>query len=740
MSRKLLIDARQSDETRVVLINNTKIEDFDYETSHRKPLRGNIYLARVTRVEPSLQAAFVEYGGNRQGFLAFSEIHPDYYRIPVEDREKLLTEEAEEAAKRASAAAENPDDDEDDTSGDENADKDSDDDNDDSDEDIRPRNRQSNFTRRYKIQEVISRHQIILVQVAKEERGNKGAALTTYISLAGRYCVLMPNTHHGGGVSRKISDVTDRKKIKSVVSSLDLPQGMGVIVRTAGAKRTKAEITRDFNYLTRQWNNIRDKTMKSNAPSLIHEEGNLINRAIRDYYSVDVDEIIVEGDEAYKAAKHYMKDLMPNHVKKISAYENTDLPMFQHYQIEEMLTSMQQPQVTLKSGGYLVINQTEALVAIDINSGRATKERNIEETALKTNLEAAEEIARQLRLRDLSGLIVLDFIDMEVRRNQNAVERKLKEAIKSDRARIQTSGISQFGLLEMSRQRLRPSLSETLSNTCPHCKGSGIVYSTATAALFALRSIETTAPKVKSENLNVHMHSSIAMYILNNKRSIVDKIEERLKISIAIHSDDSLVAPELRFDEMPEQGNTRDEKPARRRPERKSTDTASADTATSTEGETQQQRGDSDDEKPRRRHRRGKGGRRHGSDNLNTPATATDNGQDATESQAASETTVKPKADIDASDKEKKETKKTSTKAKAKKATAKKTPAEETSAEETPAEKTSAAKSTSTAKTKKAAKTTKDKEPRQALSSAPLDVVDVGSAKPKAPKKGWWSS
>ena len=419
MTKRLLIDARQAEETRVVLLSGTRIEDFDYETENRKQLKGNVYLARVTRVEPSLQAAFVEYGGNRQGFLAFSEIHPDYYRIPIEDREALIEADSAEG-----------DDDRDETGSDgapetiggEEADE----------EDIRPKRQ----VKRYKIQEVISRKQIMLVQVVKEERGNKGAALTTYLSLAGRYCVLMPNNNRGGGVSRKITNIADRKRLKTVVGGLDIQAGMAVIVRTAGAKRTKTEIARDFNYLSKLWDDIRARTLESQAPCLIHEEGDLIKRSIRDLYTSEVDEVLVEGEEAYKIARNQMKMLIPSHLKKVQKYEGTH-PIFQHFNVENQMDTIHSPQVTLKSGGYLVINQTEALVAIDVNSGKSTRERNIEETALKTNLEAAEELGRQLRLRDLSGLIVVDFIDMEENRNQHAVERRMKDAMRNDRARIQ---------------------------------------------------------------------------------------------------------------------------------------------------------------------------------------------------------------------------------------------------------------------------------------------------------------
>lgn len=680
MSKKLLIDARQSDETRVVLLNNNKLEDFDYETSHRKQLKGNIYLARVTRVEPSLQAAFVEYGGNRQGFLAFSEIHPDYYRIPVEDREKLLAEEAERVNTAEDGAsddgasddssAENETAEESATEGDdapstmaadanaeesiseapdaengdaENADEaksndassDDDDDNADEEHDAREeRRRHSRISRHYKIQEVISRRQILLIQVVKEERGNKGAALTTYLSLAGRYCVLMPNTYHGGGVSRKISNPADRKKLKTIVNGLDVPKGMAVIVRTAGSKRTKAEITRDFNYLSRQWDDIRSLTMDSTAPALIHEEGNLVKRSIRDYYGADVEEILVEGEEAYKSARAHMKNFMPTHIKKVKSYEDSSMSMFQRHQVETMLSAMHEPQVVLKSGGYLVINQTEALVAIDVNSGRATKERNIEETALKTNLEAAEEIAQQLRQRDLSGLVVIDFIDMENNRNQNSVERKLKDALRNDRARIQVGSISQFGLLEMSRQRLRPSLAESVTNTCPHCNGTGRVRSVESASLQVLRSIEAEALKEKSNAMTVFMNSEIALYILNHKHALLVELQERFGITITLEQDNSLITPEIRVgNNAPSQqrqneggrenngrrrrgggggGNNKPQQDNNSQQDNDKSDHNKADGNTDGNAD-HPEASDEDEDKPRRRRRRGKrGGRRRG--------------------------------------------------------------------------------------------------------------------------------
>ena len=568
MSKKLLIDARQDDETRVVVLNEGQLEDFDHEISHRKPLKGNIYLARVTRVEASLQAAFVEYGGNKQGFLAFSEIHPDYYRIPVEDREKILAEAdnkttAETDEESITSEQENPQD-ETNEENDTNEEQQEATPNDELDDDasaLQKRRRQHfKIASRYKIQEVISNRQIILIQVVKEERGNKGAAVTTYLSLAGRYCVLMPNTYHNGGVSRKIANQADRKKLKTIVGNLDIPKGMAIIVRTAGSKRTKTEISRDFNYLMRQWNEIRDLTMESTAPALIHEEGDLIKRVVRDYYSADVNEILVEGKGAHKIARGHMKNLMPSHVKKVKLYEDETMPLFQQHRVEEMLSSIHEPQTMLPSGGYLIINQTEALVAIDVNSGRSTSARHIEDTALKTNLEAAEKIAEQLKQRDLSGLIVIDFIDMESNRNQRSVERKLKDALFSDRARIQVGNISQFGLLEISRQRLRSSIAEAISTPCPHCEGTGRIRSLESSAMQALRNIETEAIAYKdrknpNDRLTVYMNAEIALYILNRLRSMLIAIEEQCNITVVLEQDNSLMGAQIRFPEKSNKGS-----------------------------------------------------------------------------------------------------------------------------------------------------------------------------------------
>ncbi|MHA7773043.1 Rne/Rng family ribonuclease [Roseibium sp. M-1] len=633
MANKMLIDAGHPEETRVVVVRGNRVEEFDFEAANRKQLRGNIYLAKVTRVEPSLQAAFVEYGGNRHGFLAFSEIHPDYYQIPVADREALLAAEAadrkreesdgeekpkrrrrsraarneatetvasekidsdaaEEGSDRAADAGEQPEEaadagavtakapegseDAGDVSGDgedaaaasdeaeeedeapvrsrgrgrgrrgrRNDDEDNDADNDiDTVESVGAEDAMEEVPERfipmrkqYKIQEVIKRRQIILVQVVKEERGNKGAALTTYLSLAGRYSVLMPNTARGGGISRKITQPTDRKRLKTIASELDVPEGMGVILRTAGASRTKAEIKRDFEYLMRLWENVRELTLKSSAPSLVYEEGSLVKRSIRDLYNKDINEVLVAGEEGYREAKDFMRMLMPSHAKNVQPYRDPS-PLFIRYGVEPQLDAMFSPQVTLKSGGYIVINQTEALVSIDVNSGKSTREHNIEDTALQTNLEAAEEVTRQLRLRDLAGLIVIDFIDMEESKNNRSVERKLKDCLKNDRARIQVGRISHFGLLEMSRQRIRTGVLESSTTPCPHCQGTGMIRSVESVALHVLRSVEDNLLKGASHNLIIRTTTQVALYILNQKRSNLVDLEMRFAIDIEVHADD----------------------------------------------------------------------------------------------------------------------------------------------------------------------------------------------------------
>ncbi len=647
MADRMLIDASHEEETRVVVVRGNRIEEFDFESEHKKQLRGNIYLAKVTRVEPSLQAAFVDYGGNRHGFLAFAEIHPDYYQIPLADRQALLAEEAEqvrredkddhdepEAAPAAAdpSAAEQPEADlsalvtetvsvtgeepaekpkprrksrrkpkageeaeaaaaaetaEAATDAAEGASEESSSDEDGSTPDVmaaeveadtiseevspqrsRRRGRRDDDDdddehaekevidsigaedameevpdrvvrkprKQYRIQEVIKRRQILLVQVAKEERGNKGAALTTYLSLAGRYSVLMPNTARGGGISRKITQPTDRKRLKEIARGLEVPQGMGVILRTAGANRTKVEIKRDFEYLMRLWENVRTLTLNSTAPCLVYEEGSLIKRSIRDLYNKDISEIIVAGEEGYREAKDFMKMLMPSHAKVVQPYRDVH-PIFSRSGIEAQLDRMLQPQVTLKSGGYLIINQTEALVSIDVNSGRSTREHSIEETALATNLEAAEEVARQLRLRDLAGLVVIDFIDMEEKRNNRAVEKRLKDHLKNDRARIQVGRISHFGLLEMSRQRIRASVLESTTQVCSHCGGTGHVRSQSSVALHVLRGVEEYLLKNTTHDVTVRTTPEIALYLLNQKRGTIVDYEARFGLSIFIEAD-----------------------------------------------------------------------------------------------------------------------------------------------------------------------------------------------------------
>ena len=683
MGNKMLIDAAHPEETRVVVCHGNRVEEFDFESAAKQQLRGNIYLAKVTRVEPSLQAAFVDYGGNRHGFLAFNEIHPDYYQIPVADREALIAEQQEETSRAAEQdelddphisdddeeigdesqdeddeafveseheiddlsldpsddedASDAPETDEESESGedeevieasadtqeaeddDENEDRnddgvtaepessaseieaasepeaaETDDDTpvsratedtgleveaktsddvdtteetdaddagtndapaetDDDESDGTPKakaksrngrrssNRRSGRPRRrpYKIQEVIKRRQILLVQVVKEERGNKGAALTTYLSLAGRYCVLMPNTARGGGISRKITNARDRKRLKGIANELEIPQGMGLIIRTAGANRTKSEIRRDFDYLMRLWENVRDLTLESTAPSLVHEEGSLVKRSIRDLYSKEIESVLVEGEDGYKDAKGFMRMLMPSHAKNVKRYKDR-VPLFQRYQVEQQLDSMFSPTVELPSGGYIVINPTEALVSIDVNSGRATREHNIEDTALKTNLEAAEEVSRQLRLRDMAGLVVIDFIDMEDNRNNRAVEKKLKECLRTDRARIQVGRISMFGLLEMSRQRMRSGVLEGSTTMCPHCEGSGLIRSIESTALYVLRAIEEECLKKTPPSLNIKVPNGVANYIVNQKRDDLLAIEERYGVSCFVEGDASL--------------------------------------------------------------------------------------------------------------------------------------------------------------------------------------------------------
>ncbi len=642
MGNKMLIDAAHPEETRVVVVHGNRVEEFDFESESKKQLRGNIYLAKVTRVEPSLQAAFVEYGGNRHGFLAFNEIHPDYYQIPVADREALLKEWAAEAraddaddaeALEKETTAATPGEENDasndapknaadnsDGNGDGGGDGDDASDETTSDdtveamgagdalEEAQPK-KQRRTMRSYKIQEVIKRRQIILIQVVKEERGNKGAALTTYLSLAGRYCVLMPNTARGGGISRKITNGADRKRLKDVVGGLDVQEGMGLIVRTAGAKRTKAEIKRDFDYLLKMWESVREHTLKSIAPALVYEEGNLVKRSIRDLYSKDIDSVLIEGEKAYREAKDLMRMLMPSHAKNVQPYKERE-PIFQKNGIDTQLDAMFSPTVTLKSGGYLVINQTEALVAIDINSGRSTKERNIEATALKTNLEAAAEIPRQMRLRDLAGLIVIDFIDMDENRNNRAVERKLKESLKSDRARIQIGRISHFGLLEMSRQRMRAGIIEGSTITCPMCDGAGLIRSVESTALHVLRAAEAEANKGKHDAFTLTVSPEVAIYILNQKRSHLLGIEETYGISLYVETDRDIHGADHKVEAAPSRGTTRRVEGNGAVAALDSAEEQEADNAASDAAERDENNGEEEPKRKRRR-RRGRGrGRR----------------------------------------------------------------------------------------------------------------------------------
>ena len=655
MTKRMLIDAVHPEETRVVVLNDNQIDEFDFESSAKSPLRGNIYLAKVTRVEPSLQAAFVEYGGNRHGFLAFNEIHPDYYQIPVSDREELLREQAEEDRENAASHdAESGDaDNVDGENNDENGEAgDIEDVGGDAHEEVStPLNRRALY-RKYKIQEVIKRRQIILVQVLKEERGNKGAALTTYLSLAGRYCVLMPNTARGGGISRKINNATDRKKLKTIVEKLDVPDGMGLIVRTAGAQRTLAEIRRDWQYLWRLWENVREITVNSSAPALVYEEGNLIQRCIRDIYSKDFEEVVVSGADGYKLARSYMKLLMPSHARKVKQHTDTDA-LFRQTSVEDKLAAMFNPAVTLPSGGYLVINQTEALVAIDVNSGKSTREYSVEKTALTTNLEAATEVARQARLRDLAGLLVIDFIDMDEGRNNRAVEKRLKEALKIDRARIQVGRISSFGLLEMSRQRMRSGVLEGSSETCPHCNGYGMLRSVESRALHVLRQIDERAGKFSEGALTVHVPEDVATYLLNNKRTQLLDIETQTGLRVMVQSDRDLTAMEMAFtlpDQTESEGTMRMEgdpaaladdaaaakpKRNRRRRSNKTQQERNKEPVAEDAGETDEESDaatvdieDSDEGKTKRRRRRGRRGGRRRRRNEDSEAIASEENSD----------------------------------------------------------------------------------------------------------------
>jgi ribonuclease E len=656
MNKQMLIDAVNQEETRVALINDGRVEDFDFETTGSEQLRGNIYLAKVTRVEPSLQACFVEYGGNRHGFLAFSEIHPDYYQLPQADRDALLEEAAREAAEAADDDIEDDEDDQNDDDGSENNDNeasseldviDADDDSseeassdadeasDDTDTDgeekpkakaeqrRRPRKtRGTSASRRYKIQEVIRRRQVLLVQVVKEERGNKGAALTTFLSLAGRYSVLMPNTPRGGGISRKIPNGNDRKRLKSVMDGLSVPKGMGLIVRTAGAKRTKSEIRRDYDYLQNLWSTIRSKTMESTAPQRIHEEGGLVHRAMRDMFDREIEEVVVQGDVAYREAKDLAKTLMPTQARKVKRWTST-APLFVQEGVEDQLDSIFSPTVQMKSGGYLVINQTEALVAIDVNSGKSTKERSIEQTALRTNLEAAEEACRQMRLRDLAGLVVIDFIDMDENKNNRAVEKKMKECLKLDRARVQNSRISQFGLMEISRQRRRAGIMQATSEKCHACDGTGRRRSIPSSALQLLRAIEARAAGGGLNGMTVTAPTDVALYLLNTKREAITAIEDEAGFTVAIKSSGEMIPGDFLLDAEKDGGGRRRRKKFVREdflegdaddhllPTPEEDEDEDKEPTSESDGHEDGTRDDSDESGQRKRRRRGRrGGRR----------------------------------------------------------------------------------------------------------------------------------
>ena len=888
MATRMLIDARHTEETRVAVLKGNRIEEFDFESAEHKQIKGNIYLAKVTRVEPSLQAAFVDFGGNRHGFLAFSEIHPDYYQIPQEDREQLLAEEAEAAAEEArlrdeeedegvspgeeydaedesaeqlveeiaedgleevdtsdkekvatieDGASDDDDEDEDEDSDDEESGEDDADEDGEADEEDpeasedgeasddpedkprrsrrgRGRRRQGKggkggrgrsrakevdevrakrmaLRRRYKIQDVIQRRQVLLVQVVKEERGNKGAALTTYLSLAGRYTVLMPNSSHGGGISRKISSTSDRKRLKQVVSDLSLPKTMGLIVRTAGLSRTKTEIKRDFDYLARLWDTIRKTTLGSTAPSLIHSDSDLIKRAIRDIYNRALEEVVVEGEEGYKSAKAFMKMLMPSHARRVKAYSDP-VPLFQRYGAEDQLRAMYDPMVQLKSGGYLIINPTEALVSIDINSGRSTKEHGIEQTALHTNLEAAREIARQLRLRDMAGLVVIDFIDMEYNSNTRKVEKAMKEALKNDRARIQVGRISSFGLMEMSRQRLRTGVLEATTRPCPHCDGTGLVRTASSAGLSALRLIEDEAAKGKGTVIRLGASTEAAVYLLNEKRGDLVEIEQRYGVTVEvvpegedegakmavgssgprpteapkfepiIDEDDDEDLPEEDFAEEDE-----DERPKKKRRRRRggrgrnkkrhedgaegsgeasdesSDEEGSSDESSSDDGETSE-------DKPKRRRRRGGRGRRRKSGDEATAETSEDSVTD--EAAEASEEGAKveePEAPAEEAPAEKPKRKRAPRKKKVEETPAEEAPAEaeapaeEAPAEEAPAEKPKRKRAPRKKKVEAEADEVATKDPPDP-EAAPETAPEAENAEDAAPedtgpkKRGWW--
>lgn len=854
----MLIDATHEEETRVAVVDGNRLVNFDYESKYRKQLKGSIFLAKVTRVEPSLQAAFVNFGGNRHGFLPFSEIHPDYFRIPISDREALIAEqEAEMEARRAAEEAEDEETDEDDTDGDE-TDSDEEDDEDDiiaeintdpeeeipapkkgrgkksakqqdkqdnkddggdkdnsaqskeasedSEDDSSGKNGDKNQRRgggrgrrgrgrggrnmaagsrkveivggdgvdgdrpvrpslrkNYKIQEVVKRGQIMLIQVSREERGNKGAAVTTYLSLPGRYGVLMPNSPRGGGVSRKIANFKDRKRLREILAEFNVPTGMSVIMRTAGVSRTKTEIKRDIDYLMRLWDSIRELTLKSTAPALIHEESNLIRRAIRDIYTRDVEEINVAGDEGYKTARDFMKMMVPSHVKRVKEYKDEQIPLFHRYQVESQINDIGSTNATLPSGGYLVINPTEALVSIDVNSGRATRERHIEETALRTNMEAAEEVARQLRLRDLGGLVVIDFIDMEDRRNNRKVENKLKEALSTDRARIQIGRISSFGLLELSRQRLNPSLTEAQFLQCPHCKGAGNIRTIDSATIIALRALEEEGIRNRAGEVILKIPNSIALYILNQKRDMLADIERRYGFQVTIEVDSDLEPADFKIE--PVKGTVPED-----------TEDTDAEDEKKEEPKAKEVPKDDQDGQQRGGRRRGRrGGRRRGGRQQNrdegheTAQDAKDSGQDQQESKPEKSEAAAVKDKEEKEDKKDKADKKAKPgknetpekpekeesvekpkrgrkPAAAKKAKEDNSPADAAKSKKTAEKKDKAEEVKETgekpAPKKKAASTTKKKEasPKPSNDTEPVhkEYETVNKA-PEEKKKGWWN-
>lgn len=896
MTKRMLIDATHAEETRVAVVDDGRLEEFDYESAFRKPLKGNIYLAKVTRVEPSLQAAFVNFGGNRHGFLPFSEIHPDYFRIPVADREALMAEQEEalRAAEEEEAALEEEDarraaeedkveqpsdseegsveeieddkeaieeiggeeesedqkaDDAEDAA-DESADAEKDekpkkgrgrgrggkakpkskalamesdpddvkvsdvlpegeddeingnvrapDEDDEIDEeadavgniapeedDVDGNNTQNgqrhrrdrgdrgdrggrgrrgrrgrggrngggrngggrsggdhqrservgggevdheqrfrfNLRRKYKIQEVIKRGQIMLVQVSKEERGNKGAAVGSYLSLPGRYCVLMPNSPRAGGVSRKIANYKDRARMREIMKDLEVPKGMSVILRTAGVSRTKVEIKRDLDYLMKLWDNIRELTLESTAPALVYEEADLVKRAVRDLYSRDIEEIHVAGKEGYETAKNFMKMLMPSHVKKVIEYKNDNVPLFNHYKIEKQIAEIGETQVTLPSGGYLVINPTEALVSIDVNSGKATKERHIEETALRTNMEAAEEVARQLRLRDLGGLVVIDFIDMEDRRNNAKVERKMREALSGDRARIQMGRISSFGLMELSRQRLSPSLTESQFELCEHCHGVGRVRTADAASIMVLRAIEDEGMKGRAAQVIAHVPSAVALYILNNKRANLADIEERHKLSVVVRVDEGLGASGFRVEVSKPASKDDDDEP-----DPQENEDAGADDEESASG-----KGDNDERSSRRRRGRRGGRRRGGRDRGNAESADADQDDSFEQDDADAEDQAQDQAAEEKADKPEKSGKRGGRKPSKKKEDAPQS-SEEPVSEAKPEAKPLEAEPVAEVK---AVRPSNDDKPAKA-EAAPKDYEKVNEA-PEQKKKGWWN-